>query len=201
MNQQELLLRQAQEIQHLQEQMSLTLDPLYADLNFAFTEWLKQKESQFWRRTLIRCILVVTESSVWNMKNMVPKLADISGVQLTARELLTAKEVRIGLDKDGNESERPKFLPLRDNIKATFALFAKVHKATYAINSNQEFDALCVTYELRNRLMHPKIPSDVPVSDDDIRKSQRGIKWLSDEYVTLLGVCESAVAQWMQGKG
>jgi hypothetical protein len=200
MNENELLLAKAEEIAALQERMAQTLDPLYVDLNFAFDEWRKDTKNQFWRRTLIRCILVVIEASVWNMKNMVLKLSEISGVQLTPKESLLAQELRTTTEDDGQKGLAPKFLPFRDNIKETFKLFAKVHRATYTLNADKGFDALCSTYELRNRLMHPKIPSDIPVSDDDVRQSQLGVKWLNDEYHTLLNACAVAVVQWMSPK-
>jgi hypothetical protein len=188
-----LLLKRAEEISKMQRHMGLTVDPLYADLNFAFEQWLKDKGNQFWRRTLIRCLLAVLEALLWNMKNMIPKVSAISGVQLTADELAIATEVRVTV-KNGKTEERKKFLPFPDNLKATFALYAKIHKATYSLNGSKDFDALCKTYDLRSRLMHPKRPFDPQVSDDDIRRSQDGMKWLMNEYATLIAACSAGIA-------
>jgi hypothetical protein len=186
------LFQQAQEIMRLNRHMSLTLDPLFADLNFAFGEWRKKKDDQFWRRTLIRCLLAVTEALLWNMKNIVPKVAAVSSIQLTVDELATVNEVRVVMNA-GKAENRKKFLPFRDNLKATFALFAKVHRASYSMDMGKDFDAMCNTYELRSRLMHPKKPFDPEVNDNAIRESQRGVAWLTKEFDALMSVCIAAV--------
>lgn len=193
MKQNKILIERAKEIMRMNRHMSLTLAPLYADLDFAFAEWLKNKENQFWRRTLIRCLLAVIEALLWNMKNIVPKVAGLSGVQLTADEFVIVNEVRVVMNA-GKPENRKKFLPFRHNIKATFALFAKVHGAAYSMDIGKDFDALCNTYELRSRLMHPKKPFDPAVHNADIRESQRGVAWLTKEYNALMDVCIAAIA-------
>lgn len=90
---------------------------------------------------------------------------------------------------NGVSEIRPKFLKFRDNVKAVFKLYGKVHGVSFEVNCNQDFDALCETYELRSRLMHPKTPFDPDVSDKAVAASQRGVKWLNDEFARLLSEC------------
>ena len=130
---------------------------------------------------MIRCILAYTEALLWTTKQGLPLLASVSGVELTAGDLKIVQE------------EKGKFLKFRDNLKAVFQLIAKVHKAAFKMNYNQGFDALCQTYELRSRLMHPKKPSDIEVSESDIAGSQKGIKWLQQEFYNLIETCEQAI--------
>lgn len=190
------LIQKAEQVQQLREQMAHTLEPLYGDANFALAEWLKDKGNQFWRRTLIRCILVVIEAVIWNMKNMIPRLAGISGVPLSVFELEVVNERSV--KPDGQT--KTKYIRFPENLKNTFKIFAKVHGATYSMNDAHDFDALCDTNELRNRLMHPKIPTDPPVTDDDIRKSQRGLAWLSNEHNRLVEICRQSVASKMNSE-
>jgi hypothetical protein len=104
-------------------------------------------------------------------------LASISGVTLSVDELETANEERVKRTSDGKSELRPKFLKFRDNVKATFALFGKVHGAPITIKNEAGFDAFCATYDLRSRLMHPKRPFDPAVSDLEMATAQRGIEW------------------------
>jgi hypothetical protein len=65
--------------------MELTLTPLEKDMMFALTHLVTDKQNQqFWRRTIIRCILAYTEALLWNSKNGIPKVATISWVELNS---------------------------------------------------------------------------------------------------------------------
>lgn len=193
------LQRAAAEIQKLTRHMGLTIDPLQADLNFAGTQLQKDRTNQFWRRTVIRCLLAVTEAVLWNMKHIAPQIASVSGVQLTSAELEVAHEERT-VTVNGKRESRPKFPRFRDNVKATFSIFGKVHGVTTALNFDQGFDALCETYELRSRLMHPKKPFDPDVSDTNIATAQLGLNWFQREYLQLMDKCGQEVAKIAKSK-
>jgi hypothetical protein len=159
------------------------MEPLELDVNFAGVQLLNDENTgkehqQFWRRTVIRCLLAATEALLWNMKHIAPKVAFVSRVQLTPEEIKIAET---------------KFLRFPDNVKAAFSLFGKVHGVTVEANFDQDFDALCKTYSLRNRLMHPKTPFDPNVSDSDIATAQQGVKWFLREYHELMQRCSRAV--------
>lgn len=187
------------EVRKLTRHMAITIAPLEADLNFAANQWAKDTQSQFWRRTVIRCHLAVAEALLWNMKHIAAKIACISGLQLTQDELEVAHEERVVM-VNGKPERRPKFLKFRDNLKASFSLFSKVHGVRAAERSGPGFDAFCETYELRSRLMHPKGPFDPNVSDDDIATAQRGGDWFGREYRQLMQRCEEAAPKIARGK-
>ena len=173
--------------------MDLTLAPLEADMYFALSHLVSDKKNQqFWRRTIIRCVLAYIEALTWNLKNGIPIIASVSWIKLTPADLEIIKEQRT-IESDGRTEVRPKFLKFRDNLKATFSLFGKVHGEAFLVKCDQDFDALCKTYDLRNRLMHPKGPMDPDVSDTDIKNSQRGLCWLSSEYRRLFERCIQAI--------
>ena len=192
MNEKKALLQQAQEIQKLIRRMNLTLDPLQADLDFTLAEWSKNEQNQFWRRTLVRCLLALTEALLWNMKRVVPKVAAVSGNQLSADELSVATEKRV-TTRNGKLVQKQLRLKFRDNVRATFSLFGKVHGVAYELKADKDFDAFCATYELRSRLMHPKEPFDPNVSNDDILVARRGVAWLMREWGELMTECTAAV--------
>jgi hypothetical protein len=177
------LIQAAIGIRKLIRHMGLTMEPLERDVNFAGVQLLNDENTgkehqQFWRRMVIRCLLAATEALLWNMKHIAPKVAYVSRVQLAPEEIKITER---------------KFLRFPDNVKTTFLLFGKVHGVTVGPIYDQDFDALCKTYELRNRLMHPKTPFDPNVSDPDIATAQQGLKWFLREYHELMHRCSQAV--------
>jgi hypothetical protein len=183
--------QRAEEIVKSTRRMWLALEPLTSDLNFAADQWEKDKESGFWRRSVIRCLLVALESLVWNLKNIVPLVAPVSGVELVREELEIISEIRT-ITVNGKIEQRLKFLNFKDNLKVTFKLFYKVHGLCYAPDYTDGFNALCQTYELRNRLMHTKTVFDSKVSDDEIESARLGQKWFNCEYDRLIRDCSNA---------
>jgi hypothetical protein len=194
------LKRAAAEMQRYHVRMKITLAPLEADMNFALAQLVKDKgNQQFWRRTMIRCVLAYIEALTWNVKHGIPIIASISRFKLTSADFEIIQEQRT-VEVDGRPEVRPKFLKFRDNLKATFSLFGKVHGENFKVNCNQDFDALCKTYDLRSRLTHPKGPMDPNVSDSDIALSQQGLKWLSWEYRRLMEQCTKAIPKLSKNK-
>src|SRR5947209_8279259 len=105
------------DIHRLTRHMILTTRPLSADLDFALAEWQKNKENQFWRRVVTRCLFALLEAVLWNMKKIVPQTAQVSGVQLSNDDLEAVNEERIVVTNGRSERKR-RFLPLKDNMKA-----------------------------------------------------------------------------------
>lgn len=181
-----------EEVRKLISLMKLTLLPLESDMNFAVAELTKAPKDQFWRRTVIRCLLATAEAMLWNMRHITPKIALVSLVQLTSKEMEALNEMR-EIIKEGKPELRRKWLPFPDAVKATFTLFGKVHGANISWKDEGGFTALCSTYGLRNRLMHPKTPFDPNVSDADIQTAQLGVKWLDETYNGIMKQCGEAV--------
>jgi hypothetical protein len=187
------LMRAAAEMEKYHRCMKLTLAPLQSDMDFALEHLISdQKNQQFWRRTIIRCLLAYTEALLWNLKNGIPIISSISGIELTSSDLDIIREKRT-VEINGQIELRPKFLKFRDNLKETFTLVGKVHGTNFSVNCDQDFDALCETYDLRSRLMHPKKPMDPNVSDLNMAASQQGIKWLSFESNRLIEQCIQSI--------
>jgi hypothetical protein len=91
----------------------------------------------------------------------------------------------------GNKVQRR--LQFRENVEASFILFGKACRVTVTMTEDAGFDAFCETYRLRNRLMHPKKPTDPNVSDLEVATSQRGAAWLVNSYARLLQECDKSV--------
>ena len=184
-----------QRIRSQLNQLRLTATVLDSDLRFAIQNHRADPSSQFWRRTVIRCLMALMEAVVWNMKQLAPKVAEISGVVLTPKELQLAAELQEVPTAEGTQyrPKSPKFPRFPDSLAAAFTLFAKVHRVPQASTRDQGFDDLCATYRLRSRLMHPKTIFDPAVTDSDIANAQSGVAWWNREYGALMARCAEAM--------
>ena len=172
--------------------MKLTIQPLEADLKFARAHLDAAPANQFWRRTVIRCLLALAEALLWNLRQVIPMSARTSGNSLTPQDLEDVLEIRT-VTKNGRIETHNNFLKFRDSVKLTFELYGKVHGFAFKLKYGAEFDSLCKTYELRSRLMHPKVPFDLGVSEENMATAQSGADWFLSEYWRLIEEWEEAV--------
>lgn len=181
--------KSATEMAKLIKTLTLTINVLDSDVKFAADHWRMEPSNQFWRRTLIRCLSALAEGTLGLLKNITPDSAKFFDVNLSEKDIEIATECRLHT-KDGVTKTSPKFLPFPENVKETFKVFVKAHAAEVVINyENQGSRDLCSTFELRNKLMHPKGPFDVEVNDKAVDDAERGMKWLDVTLRSVLAEC------------
>jgi hypothetical protein len=190
----EKLLKKAEQLRKLVNYSGLTYQPLHADFAFACKQWRLDKSSQFWSRTVIRCLCAAVEATLFSFRKMAEQMATLANVQFTADEIEILSERRI-IEKNGIQTARPKYLPFSDAAKESFKLFAKAVGATISVNYDSGFADLCTTFEVRNRLMHPKKPFDVEVNLNDIQTAERGVHWFNKSFVGVIDQCQEHIGR------
>jgi hypothetical protein len=167
--------RKAEALHGLHKKLILTFDVLDSDLKFAEEEWTKNQSSQFWRRTLVRCFCAWVEGILSLLKGVTPDIANYFKVTLTAKDFEVVTELR----KDKKTGlTKTSYLPIRDNLKETFKVYAKAHAIQAEPKyDDPRFDDLENTFKLRHKLMHPKKLFDLEVSDNALEAAFRGDKW------------------------
>lgn len=182
--------RRANEVQKkLRQGLLQAIAVLDSDINAARELWLKSPESQFTRRVLLRCCCASVEGTLSLLKQIAPRCANFFEISLTPSEVKIVTERRTYIE-NGIEKSKPAFLPFRDSVKETFKIFAKVHTISSTTDfSAAGFEELCNTFELRNKLMHPKTVFDLEVSDKALDGGDRGLKWFKEALDTLLKDC------------
>ncbi len=157
---------------------------MFADMRHASGEMKTNPGDQFWRRTTIRTLAATLDGIIFCLKETTLATGSFSGYKFTDDEVAFLTETMQASGK------RPKFLPFRDNLKETFKFFSKVHKTPCGTDFKQDgFVALCETYELRNRLVHPKSAMTFYVSDKEKSRAGEAIMWLDTEIKNLLDSC------------
>jgi hypothetical protein len=186
------LLKKEQELQKLINLSALTLRPLHADFNYAVSEWRASNKSQFWARTSIRCMCAVIEAALFTLRKMAEQLAVVNDVQFERKEAELLAEKRI-VKGNGVEKVRPLFLPFRESVIQSFRLFGKALGVRIVIDFGNGFDALCATFEVRNRLMHPKNPFSVEVRESDIQTADIAIAWFNITHLDVVAQSQSQI--------
>jgi hypothetical protein len=193
--QQRQLQEQGEELSKLLRQMMLTLGPLDADYNLAGKHWRDDKQNrQFWPRVVLRCLCADIEARLFVFRRTALEVAKLSKASLTKEETEILTETRTVLEK-GVQTTKPKWLPIKDAVKESLRLFAKSHGATFIVDCGTKgCKALCDTFSVRHRLMHPKDIFAVEVRDTDIQVAENGIHWFNQQCQSLLDQCQAHTA-------
>lgn len=168
----------------------LTYLPLHSDVAFAIKQWRSDSSSQFWCRTSIRCICAAVEAKLFSFRKMAEKMIILTRVKFDPKEIEILTEKRI-IEQNGVQITKPKYLAFPDSVKESFRLFAKAAEATVTVDFGDNFLDLCKTFEVRNRLMHPKQPFDVEVTSENINTANRGIIWLDETCTSVTDQCHA----------
>jgi hypothetical protein len=166
------------------------LEMLMADLGEASGQLRQNYSSQFWRRNAIRALAAAVDGIVFSLKRLAVATTAV------AESNLDADEIEFLTEESAQAGKKARLPGFRDNFKRTFKLFAKVYQTPCATDFGQQgFEALCQTFELRHRVMHPKFSGMFQIKDDETRRAGDAIAWLSFEIQRLLGDCEKSAGK------
>lgn len=188
------LLEKGEALNKLIHHKMLTLGPLDADYNLAGKYWRSDTQNrQFWSRVVLRCLCADIEARLYVFRRIALEAANLSKVSFTKQERETLNETREVVE-NGNVRTKPKWLPIGDSIKESFRLLAKAVGATFTPDcSAKGFKALCDTFAVRHRLMHPKDVSAVEVHDKGVQTAEEGIHWLNQQCENLFTQCNEEI--------
>jgi hypothetical protein len=165
---------------------------MFSDLKHASSEMKSHPNDQFWRRTTIRALAATLDGIVFCLKQTALATGPMTGFKFSDEDLVFLSEEVVA----PTAGKKPKFPSFRENLKQTFKLFSKIYKIPCPTNFNADgFAALCATYELRNRLVHPKSYITFCVSTDEKERAGDAIDWLDNEIRKLLDTCSLSLGK------
>jgi hypothetical protein len=163
---------------------------LMEDLGAASGALRNNYTNQLCRRAAVRALAATVDGIIFSLKRLAVATAPVNGEKLDGEDLEFLTELS---SQAGKKVRLPGF---RDNLKRTFKLFAKVYRTSCSTDFGKDgFEALNQTYELRHRVMHPKLPTTFHISDDETKRAGEAIDWLSNELQRLLGDCQRSMGQ------
>jgi hypothetical protein len=163
-----------------------------SDLMRSADELKKNESDQFMRRTMIRVLAAAVEATLYCLKQLALESGLLVGFKFSEDEIVFLREEKT----DPKTGKRQRFPNFRENLKRAFDLMAKAHKVNCSTDfGTAGYNALCETFALRDRLMHPKNYMTFCVSDDESKKARVAAGWLHDELTKLLSECSQQLAQ------
>jgi hypothetical protein len=147
------------------------LDILEADLGLTYqpleTETVPERIQQL-RRAYFRTAFTYIEAIVFQLKRLSVSEVD-SSVRFTAAEVALLNEETYSLRNNGSPRTQSAHLPLLDNMRFTANMFSKAHRSTFdRTYDDQGWRDLREAQTIRNRITHPKSPTELEVSGSEM---------------------------------
>lgn len=147
---------------------------------------LTDDDSQFWRRAYVRSAFVAINSLVDFLRDRAIEAtaANDSTVQFTKLHLLGPSDFRILRNgKLEMVSRREAFMPY-----TAFVLRSLAEELGTSIDEqigNAGWEKLGGAVKVRDRITHPKLDTDMTISDDELNKTEEGFLWFWNTMVDI----------------
>lgn len=134
----------------------------------------QETETQAWRRSYIRTVAAMIVGDSYSIQQM----ATI-GLE-TDPSMLSAKEIKaLTVDNGNSAADQIKYV-----LRAAYKMFELEQSPDFSGSGwilAQKF------MDKRNKVMHPKIPADLEISEESWKDLFEGSKWLIGEHFELIG--------------
>lgn len=147
---------------------------------------LKQSDEQVNRRNYVRTVFALVEGWVSVLKAFVIEEVSAGRFIVTEAERAMLAEETYDVDDSGKTRSRRPFIPVRNNLRFTFDIFARSHGVIegpdYQGSGWQEFQK---ALQARNRVTHPKVTTDLDIADDEVAATDAAWSWFLDASFVL----------------
>lgn len=124
---------------------------------------------EFDARQLIRTIFAYIEGATFILKTEASFNSDEKGFELTAQQHHFIFEADFDLNDKGEVIQKPAKISLTKNIRFAFSVFAQANGIANTLDASVGWWAkLKEAIKVRDRLMHPRLPSDLDVSPQEV---------------------------------
>jgi hypothetical protein len=155
------------------------IDTLAADMKAGLELYSSTGHSPFALRTYIRSFFAYVEAWAYLTKQLVVQEPVLPVVSPTQAEFALLREESYEAAENGEAVTRGgRFIPLDRNIRFAFAVTAKCFGSAYKLDtSGQGWKAFREAIRVRNRLMHPKQPADLVLSESEFQAVREAQLW------------------------
>jgi len=120
-------------------------------------------------RNLVRTLFALVEGTVYALKIEALFAADEQGRELSMLESMFVLEIDYDLNDKGEIVDRTQKIKLENNIIFAFRLCSQVFRCSNTLDKKSDWwQALKRSIHVRNRLMHPRFPSDLDMGGKEI---------------------------------
>ncbi len=148
------------------------------DEYYILQEELMQNDTPINRRNFIRSVCSNVEGTLnWLMK----QLSD-NAAALSSKEKMVFQEQQLNVKDNGEVVVSALHLKTKVKIKMVFKFLSKYPGGNKIDLQDNNFNNLNESFKVRDRLMHPKINSDLEVSEQEVQLMIDGYRWYIKGY-------------------
>jgi len=140
-------------------------------------------DTQFARRQFVRATFAKIEGFTSALKQL---CLQSSTPTYSAEEIALLREKTFTLNEKGEPRETANHLKLAQNIQFAFRMYARFCDVRFSLDTSEsEWSDLKLAMAVRNRLMHPKKPEDLAVSEAEVQAASRASAWVGAKHTEL----------------
>jgi hypothetical protein len=146
---------------------------------------IQSNDSQMYRRAYVRSVFAFIEGLLYRMKRTAAHLGWPLG-NLTIAEMMLLDERAFDIDEKGEVVDRPLFIKFLNNVKFSFKIYSKSVGSSFELSlGGNGWQKLREAVKVRDRLMHPKVITDLDVTDAEVEATKTAFEWFFISY----GLC------------
>ena len=144
---------------------------------------LNSGDTQYARRQYVRTLFAMIEGMVFATKQLA---VGAPGETLEPAETAMLQGVTYDLDENGRSVTKTARLSLEREIRFALRMYAKSVGLAYDLDvGGRGWQALIGAKTVRDRLMHPKTPKDLEVSDTELEAAKEAGLWFRQRHSDL----------------
>ena len=177
------------------------LMPMLDDAHWA-EKALDVEDNQYTRRAYIRSLFALIEGTIWVLKQTVlhAPIKEGNVKKLSAAEYALLSDKTYDLKSNGQPKEQSKFLKLPENIRFTFLVVEKYFGIEIDLEvGSGPWNKFLEAQQVRNRITHPKTPSEFGVSDSEISACKVACSWFNELIAAFFNGLVQSVADGASG--
>lgn len=159
------------------------LEHLINDIHEAYELLHSERNSQFLRRVVVRCVFSFIESNIQIIKHELKN--DVNRQKTTLPLSEKQKEILYEEKAEGLQVMKV-LIPIHQNFKETYKLAYKLWDIDLVLNTNDlGYKAFLSTKHTRNRLTHPKTFYDIEITELDMENITSAFLWAKEEFLKI----------------
>lgn len=126
-------------------------------------------DTDFESRQMVRAAFAYVEGATFVLKTAAVFDAEERGIELTPQQQHFIFDVDFDLSENGDVIQKSSKISLAKNIRFAFAVYAESNEVENTLDPGAKWWSLLKeSIRVRDRLTHPRYPSDLDVSPDEI---------------------------------
>jgi hypothetical protein len=144
---------------------------------------IESNDNQMHRRAYVRSVFAFIEGILHRMKRTAFHVGNAVGSLLIA-EMVMIDGASFDINDKGEVVARPVFIKFLNNVKFGFRVYSKSVGSSFELSlDGVGWQKLRDALKVRDRLTHPKVSTDLEVTDAEVEATKKAFDWFFISYV------------------